>query len=560
MRSLVNASIRTKFIVSFALVLGCTIGLGVFSVMRLAGVSETAADIRENWLPATRMLGIMAQSVERVRLDQYVTATTLNDDRRRTIAAQIVDLAKTFRSTFAQYKLLIANADEKRLADTINAGFEHYMAINEPLPAMITADPLKAMALLDGQNVPMNDLRAALQATLAYTEREGGQAADRGEALGASAHAWILAALAMTAAVCVAIGWSMTRSISRPIIQMTSAMHRLAEHDMTVEVPGKDRGDEIGGMAAAVVVFKDNMITAGELAAGNEAERLAKEQRATRMEGLVHDFEATAGQLASVLTAASTGMQGTAQSMTVTAGEVDQRAATVATAAQEAGAGVATVAAAAEQLAASIREIGNQVATSAKITGKAVDDARRTDAIVRALADGAQKIGEVVGLINTIAGQTNLLALNATIEAARAGDAGKGFAVVASEVKNLANQTAKATQDIGTQIAQIQSATREAVTAIQGITSVIEEVSAISTTISSAVEQQGAATAEIARNVQQTAQAAQDVTNNISGVSAAANEAGLAAGEVLRSAADVSRQAQQLTAEVATFVASVRAA
>jgi methyl-accepting chemotaxis protein len=221
---------------------------------------------------------------------------------------------------------------------------------------------------------------------------------------------------------------------------------------------------------------------------------------------------------------------------------------------------VQTVAAAAEQLTASISEISRQVAQSAQRSGQAVADAQRTDVIVRALAEAAEKIGHVVGLISNIAGQTNLLALNATIEAARAGDAGKGFAVVASEVKSLANQTAKATEEIGAQIGQIQAATQEAVLAIQGITGTIEEVSAIAVSIAAAVEEQGAATGEIARNVQQTAKSARDVTTNIAGVNRAATETGLAAGQVLDAAGDLSRQAEQLTREVGGFLAEVRAA
>ncbi len=219
-----------------------------------------------------------------------------------------------------------------------------------------------------------------------------------------------------------------------------------------------------------------------------------------------------------------------------------------------------TVASAAEQLTASISEISRQVLQSSRITERAVADARRTDTVVRALSDGAQKIGDVVGLITSIAGQTNLLALNATIEAARAGDAGRGFAVVASEVKNLAQQTAKATDEIGAQIGQIQTATGEAVEAIRAITGVIEEVSTIATAIASAVEQQGAATAEIARNVQQTAVSAHEVTSNIAGVSQAANDTGAAAAQVLSAAEGLSRQAATLTDEVNEFAAGIRAA
>ena len=219
-----------------------------------------------------------------------------------------------------------------------------------------------------------------------------------------------------------------------------------------------------------------------------------------------------------------------------------------------------TVAFAAEELASSVNEISRQVAQSTRITGKAVIDAQRTDVIVQALAEGAEKIEQVVGLITNIAGQTNLLALNATIEAARAGDAGKGFAVVASEVKSLATQTGRATEEIGAQIRQIQGATHEAVSAIRAIAATIQEVSAIATSIASAVEQQGAATAEIARNVQETAQAAAEVSNNIGGVRQAADEAGEAAAQLQSSAGGLSAQAEQLSGEVRRFVDGVRAA
>ncbi|MDR3536193.1 MAG: HAMP domain-containing methyl-accepting chemotaxis protein [Acetobacteraceae bacterium] len=350
------------------------------------------------------------------------------------------------------------------------------------------------------------------------------------------------------------------RRVSAPLGAMTRAMRLLADHDLSVEVPGAGRGDEIGGMAAAVQVFKDSMITADRLSDERKAERAGREQRAARLEELVRAFEAKVGGLVGMLSSGATELQATAQSMSATATQTNQQATTVAAAAEETNAGIRTVAAAAHELTASIGEISRQVAQSSKIAGQAVDDASRTDTIVRALAEGAEKIGQVVDLIATIASQTNLLALNATIEAARAGDAGKGFAVVASEVKSLAQQTAKATQDIGAQIGQIQSATTEAVQAIKGISTTIGEVNMIATAIAAAVEEQGSATAEIARNVQQTATSTDDVTTTIAGVNRAANDTGAAASQVLGAANGLSQQAEQLTAEVHSFVAAVRAA
>ncbi|MGI4806613.1 MAG: methyl-accepting chemotaxis protein [Janthinobacterium lividum] len=288
--------------------------------------------------------------------------------------------------------------------------------------------------------------------------------------------------------------------------------------------------------------------------------QVEREARAMRMSELVFDFETQVNGMVSELFSASTQLEVTAQAMNGTAGQTNSQATTVVLAAEEASSGVQTVAVAADALTTSISEIGRQMAYSTHMTGKAVEDVRRTDRIVRALADAAQRIGDVVGLITTITGQTNMLALNATIEAARAGEAGKGFAVVASEVKSLASQTAKATEEITGQIAQVQAATHEAVEAIQSISKSIEEVGGISTNIASAVEEQGTATAEIARNVQRTAVSTQQVTVNIAGMSQAAGDTGAAAAKVLNAAGDLSLQAERLTDRVKSFVIGVKAA
>jgi methyl-accepting chemotaxis protein len=357
------------------------------------------------------------------------------------------------------------------------------------------------------------------------------------------------------------LSWLIARDILGALDRQRIQMQHIATGSLDQAVEGTERGDEIGRMAETLEVLRQTAMTARSL----EAEQVASKQRGEKdkrdaLVALADRFDASVGRLVGLMASGSTALENTAQSMTGTAERTNQQASVVSSAAEEASTRVQTVASAAEELSSSIGEISRQVAQSATITSRAVESARRTDTIVRALADGAKQIEHVAELISSIAGQTNLLALNATIEAARAGEAGRGFAVVAAEVKSLASQTADATKEIGTRISQIQSATKEAVEAIQGITATIEEVSAIASTIGSAIEEQGAATAEIARNVTQTAQATQAVTTNIGGVSAAANETGGAAGLVLTAASNLSKQAEQLSGEVNTFLAGVRAA
>jgi methyl-accepting chemotaxis protein len=368
--------------------------------------------------------------------------------------------------------------------------------------------------------------------------------------------AGLLAVIAVSAALVVMI----RRRICRPIVDITASMSRLAAGDVAGEIPASDRQDEIGAMAAAVQVFKDNMIKADRLSAEQAAENDIKMRRARALDELTKSFESKVSELVSGLSSSSSMMEATARSMSSTAAATDRQAGVVASASQQTTANVQTVASATEELTSSIGEISRQVAQSAQISARAVDNARRTGDIAQSLASGAQKIGDVVTLIQNIAAQTNLLALNATIEAARAGEAGKGFAVVASEVKSLAGQTAKATTEISEQVATIQGASDETLAAIKNVVEVITEIDQIGSAIASAINEQGSATKEIARNIQQAASGTQDVTSNISGVQQAATDAGAAATQVLGAAEHLSQQSQDLAGQVNRFLADVRAA
>jgi methyl-accepting chemotaxis protein len=374
--------------------------------------------------------------------------------------------------------------------------------------------------------------------------------------------AWLIGlAVLGIAIVAGSIAWMIGRSISRPLGLLAERMRALAAGELSAEIPGLGRGDEVGAMAAAVQIFKENALRMRELEQADAAtqQRVAADRRSA-MESLANDFERSVNGIVRSVSTAASGMQMTAQSMTATASDASARAATVSSASHDASDKVGTVAAAAEQLSSSVIEISRQVSRSTEIANKAVGDAERTNATVQVLSTGAEKIGEVVKLIHSIAAQTNLLALNATIEAARAGESGRGFAVVASEVKALANQTAKATEDIASQVAAMQTSTSDAVAAISGITETITQMSEITGRISAAIEQQGAATREIAQNIQAVAAGSSEISAHIGGMTTAAAATGGAAAEVLANARELDGQSGMLRSAVDGFLGKVRAA
>ena len=562
MQALSNLSILKKLLVAFAAMIVVSAGSNLLVWQKMSFIEQSSG-----WTEHTyQVLGLM-QRVMGSMVDQEtgVRGFLVSGDEK--FLAPYTAGQGDFTAAFNEVKQATAdNPQQQARLEELNRFARNWLGdVAEKEIALMrnadTREQARAMEASGAGKTSMDGIRGKVT-EISQAERDllTTRLAAQKEAFSGS-RTTILVAGILGLLIAAAACFLLVQGISGPIMAMTEVMKRLAAGETKAEIPARGRKDEVGQMATTVQVFKDNMIETERLRADQaEAEKRAAAEKKSMMAKLAGDFEAAVGGIVKAVASAATEMQAAAKAMSGTAEETTQQATAVAAASEQASSNVQTVASAAEELSSSIGEIGRQVGQSTSIAGKAVDEASATNASVKALAGTAQKIGDVVKLINDIAGQTNLLALNATIEAARAGEAGKGFAVVASEVKSLASQTAKATEEIAAQVSAIQNATSDSVNRIDRIGQVIGEINQIATTIASAVEEQGAATKEIARNVQQAAAGTTEVSSNIAGVTKAAADTGTAATQVQASAADLARQGELLRAEVDKFLATIRAA
>jgi methyl-accepting chemotaxis protein len=553
-------SLRTRLLVAgvaAVIALIITAGFGLFGMLR----SNVGLDISITSTSAVlsqKQADMMHDALRGDVLFALVTGPYGAPEDQDAIKTDLADHVTSFEESIGRLQALPLAPEIRKAVEDVVPPLHAYIAAAKEIVPLALADTVAGREKFPQFMITFTDLEGRMEELGELIEKLGNTAGVEAQATNHNLILIIAGVALFSTAGLILINWLIAGSITGPIRGMIAAMSKLAAGDKNIDVPGLDRGDEVGQMAQAVQVFKDNAIQADGLANRQAQDQQRREERTRQIETLCQDFDRQVTERLQSVVGAVAEMQTTAQSMTQVAEQTATEVGHVSTTAESASGNVNSVAAATEELAASIGEIGAQMLRSREIAGHAASQAVATNTQVKHLAEAAQKIGAVVQLITDIASQTNLLALNATIEAARAGEAGKGFAVVASEVKNLANQTGKATEDISQQINNIQSETGQAVQAIETIASTIEEINQITGSVAAAVEQQNSATKEIARSIEQAASGTRDMSTSIQTVTNAASQTGSAAGQMLGSSNSLSAEATALRQEVEHFLSAIR--
>jgi methyl-accepting chemotaxis protein len=554
-------SIKAQLLAIVLALLGALGAQGLFAIVQLRAINKAADEIQTNWLPSVRWVGALKGATGDYAGTIPIHILNTDDAAMASIERDLKGKLADVEKARSGYEPLISSPEERQLYEDFARTWSGYQREVETVLEHsrkndnVVARDLNAKAL-----GVLYNARDTLDKLVEMNNRGADLASQHADETYRSGLSLVISMLTVAILLGCGAAFAVTRSITSGVASVNLPMQQLAAGDLHAVVPQLPEKTELGKMSRTLEIFKAGLIakkTADDAAAEEAKQKL---ERAEHVAALTHNFEGKVSSIISIVASASAELSATAEQLTGSARGTSDQSAAAATASEQAAGNVQTVASATEQLSCSVREISQQVQQSSDIASKASTEATKTSVQVRDLARAAEKIGGIVDLINNVAAQTNLLALNATIEAARAGEAGRGFAVVAQEVKALAEQTAKATAEIGTQIAGIQSSTQQAAVLIDSITDTIQQVDSIAVAIASSVEEQGAATQEIARNIHEASEGTQHVAKNIHSVQQSAEGSSAAANQVLSSARELSRQAETLQSDVQQFLSEMRAA